>query len=188
MTADRDSAYFLAGGEIPIPVLQNSGGGTNQNGGVTIQYREFGIRLRFSPDIVSDSIIKLNVRPEVSSLDYGNAVLLNGFRVPALRTRRVESTVDIRNDQSVILSGLFDDERERVRTGVPLLMSIPILGNLFSSTRWQNSETQLIVVVTPRVIDPANVDSRLVLPIVPDSSIPAMDALRKRLPAQPKKP
>lgn len=189
LTADRDSASFLAGGELPIPVVQGSGNNAGQSGqSVTIQYREFGIRLSFSPDILSDSIIKLQVRPEVSSLDYGNAVLLNGFRVPALRTRRVQSTVDIRRDQSVILSGLFNEEREQVRTGIPLLMKIPILGALFSSTRWQSSETELLVVVTPRIIDPANIDGQLVLPIRPDSQVPALDAIKKRLPPPPKKP
>lgn len=183
LTSDRDSASFLAGGELPIPVVQQGA----VNGGqvpVTIQYREFGVRLSFSPDIVSDSIIKLRVRPEVSSLDYSNAILLNGFRIPALRTRRVESTIDIRRDQSVVLSGLFNEERERVRTGIPLLMNIPVLGALFSSTRWQNSETELLVVVTPRVIDPAHVAGDLVLPIRPDSALPAIEALQKRLPAK----
>ena len=188
LTADRDSASFLAGGELPIPIVQGQGGGQGGQGAVTIQYREFGIRLSFTPDIVSDSIIKLFVRPEVSSLDYGNAVLISGFRVPALRTRRVQSTVDIRRDQSVILSGLFNEEREQVRTGIPLLMNIPILGALFSSTRWQNSETELLVVVTPRIIDPANIDGQLVLPIRPDSQVPALDAIKKRLPPPPKKP
>ena len=100
LAADRDSASFLAGGEIPIPVMQGYGNNVAGGGAVTIEYREFGIMLSFSPDIVSDSIIKLRVRPEVSSLDYSNAVLLNGFRIPALRTRRVESTVDIRHSTS----------------------------------------------------------------------------------------
>lgn len=180
LAADRDSASFLAGGELPIPILQGSTTGGQAQ--VVIQYREFGVRLRFSPDIVSDSIIKLYARPEVSSLDYGNAVLLNGFRIPALRTRRVESTVDIRRDQSVILSGLFNEERERVRTGVPYLMNIPLLGGFFSSTRWLNSETELLVIVTPRIIDPANPGDELVLPIRPDPRTPALDAIRKRLP------
>jgi Flp pilus assembly secretin CpaC len=182
LAADRDSASFLAGGELPIPVVQGGVAGGGQ-APVTIQYREFGIRLRFSPDIVSDSIIKLFVRPEVSSLDYGNAILLNGFRIPALRTRRVESTVDIRRDQSIIISGLFNEERERVRTGVPLLMDVPILGALFSSSRWQNSETELLVIVTPTIIDPSAPGGELILPIRPDSRTPALDALRKRLPA-----
>ncbi|WP_396201001.1 type II and III secretion system protein family protein [Gemmatimonas sp.] len=182
LAADRDSASFLAGGELPIPVVQAGVAGAGQ-APVTIQYREFGIRLRFSPDIVSDSIIKLFVRPEVSSLDYGNAILLNGFRIPAFRTRRVESTVDIRRDQSIIISGLFNEDRERVRTGVPLLMNVPILGALFSSSRWQNSETELLVIVTPTIIDPAAPGGELILPIRPDSRTPALDALRKRLPA-----
>ena len=184
LTADRDSASFLAGGEIPIPVVQGVAGvSTATQGAVTIQYREFGVRLRFSPDIVSDSIVKLYVRPEVSSLDYANAILLNGFRIPALRTRRVESTVDIRRDQSVIISGLFNDERERVRTGIPLLMDIPVLGLLFSSNRWQRNETELLVVVTPRIVDPASPGDDLALPLRPADRLPAREALRPRLPA-----
>ena len=184
LAADRDSASFLAGGEIPIPVVQ---GGTTMGGvsqsAVSIQYREFGVRLRFSPDIVSDSVIKLYVRPEVSSLDYGNAVLLSGFRIPALRTRRVESTVDIRRDQSIILSGLFNEEREMVRTGVPYLMNIPVLGALFSSTRWQTAESELLVIVTPTIIEPGSTEGQFLFPLRPETKTPALDALRKRLPA-----
>jgi Flp pilus assembly secretin CpaC len=183
MAADRDSASFLAGGELPIPVVQGGfGGGVGGQAPVTIQYREFGVRLRFAPTIISDSIITLYVRPEVSSLDYSNAITLSGFRIPALRSRKVESSVDIRRDQSVILSGLFNDERERVRTGVPLLMNIPILGALFSSSRWQSSETELIVIVTPSIIDPANVGGQLMLPLLRDTRTPALDVLKTRLP------
>jgi pilus assembly protein CpaC len=183
MAADRDSASFLAGGELPIPVVQGGfGGGVGGQAPVTIQYREFGVRLRFAPTIISDSIITLYVRPEVSSLDYSNAITLSGFRIPALRSRKVESSVDIRRDQSVILSGLFNDERERVRTGVPLLMNIPILGALFSSSRWQSSETELIVIVTPSIIDPANVGGQLTLPLLRETRTPALDVLKKRLP------
>ncbi len=184
LAADRDSASFLAGGELPVPVVQ--GGGLAAAAGVqapvTIQYREFGVRLRFAPNIVSDSVITLYVRPEVSSLDYSNAITLSGFRIPALRSRRVESTVDIRRDQSVILSGLFNDERERVRTGVPLLMNLPILGALFSSSRWQSSETELLVIVTPTIVDPAHLGDELTLPLLRDQRTPAIELLRKRLP------
>ena len=183
MAADRDSASFLAGGELPLPVVQGGfGGGVGAQAPVTIQYREFGVRLRFAPTIISDSIITLYVRPEVSSLDYSNAITLSGFRIPALRSRKVESSVDIRRDQSVILSGLFNDERERVRTGVPLLMNIPILGALFSSSRWQSSETELLVIVTPSIIDPANVGEQFTLPIQRETRTPALDVLKKRLP------
>lgn len=184
LAADRDSASFLAGGELPIPVVQGGGlaGAAGMQAPVTIQYREFGVRLRFAPNIVSDSVITLYVRPEVSSLDYSNSVTLSGFRIPALRSRRVESSVDIRRDQSVILSGLFNDERERVRTGVPLLMHLPILGSLFSSTRWQSSETELLVIVTPTIVDPAHLGDELTLPLLRDQRTPAIELLRKRLP------
>ena len=183
LTADGDSATFLAGGEIPIPVAQQGVGGQAY---VTIQYREFGVRLKFAPEIVADSLVRLWVRPEVSSLDYANAVTIAGFSIPALRTRRIESSVDVRNDQSLIISGLFNEEREQVRTGIPVLMNIPLLGALFSSTRWQANESELLVVVTPMLVDPAAVDASLQLPLLKDARVPASEALQKRLP--PKKP
>jgi pilus assembly protein CpaC len=186
LTGDGDSATFLAGGEIPIPVAQPSSVGGQAY--VTVQYREFGVRLKFAPEIISDSLVRLWVRPEVSSLDYGNAVTIAGFSIPALRTRRVESSVDVRGDQSLIISGLFNEEREQVKTGIPLLMHVPIIGSLFSSTRWQQAESELLVVVTPMLVDPANVDPSLQLPLMKDARIPAADALKKRLPPPPPKP
>lgn len=182
LTGNLDSATFLAGGEIPIPVAQPGLGGQAY---VTIQYREFGVRLMFVPEILDGGLVKLWVRPEVSSLDYANAVVIAGFSIPALRTRRVESTVDVAGDQSVIISGLFNEEREQVKTGIPLLMDIPILGHLFSSTRWQTNESELLVVVTPTVVDPSNLDPSLRLPLVKDPKVPANEALQKRLPPIP---
>jgi len=106
ITANRELGTFLAGGEIPIPVVQSSGGGAGGNtAGISVQYKEYGVRLRFTPEIVSDSLIKLTVMPEVSSLDFVNAVLLQGFRIPALLTRRIEATVDVRRNTSLVLSG-----------------------------------------------------------------------------------
>ena len=179
MAANRDTASFLAGGELPIPIVQpNAAGGST----VTIVFREFGVRLNFVGEILSDSLVKLNVRPEVSTLDYGNAITLSGFRIPALRTRRVSTTVDVRRDQSLVISGLFNEDRERVRTGIPLLMNIPILGNLFSSTRWQRNETELVAVVTPTVFNPLAPRPGDALRLVPDTTLPAREALEKRLP------
>lgn len=186
MAGNKEEATFLAGGELPIPVAQSSAGDAT-GVRVTIQYREFGIRLRFLAEIISDSLIKLAVRPEVSSLDYANAVIISGFRVPALRTRRVETTMDVRRSQSLMISGLFNNEQEKVKTGIPLLMDIPILGNLFSSTRWQKNETELVVVVTPVVFDPMRPPSRDILHIVPDSTIPAREVLKPKL-AEPVRP
>jgi pilus assembly protein CpaC len=181
ITANRELATFLAGGEIPVPVVQSSGGQGN-SGGVSIVFKEYGVRLKFTPEIVSDSLIKLQVVPEVSSLDFVNAVLLQGFRIPALLTRRMESTVDVRRNTSLVLSGLFNQADERVKTGVPLLKDIPILGQLFSSTRFQKNESELIVVVTPTIVDPLRPRPEDVMRFQPDSTKPGLDALQRRLP------
>ncbi|MBU6367258.1 MAG: pilus assembly protein N-terminal domain-containing protein [Gemmatimonadetes bacterium] len=180
MAADREEASFLAGGEIPIPLVQ--GGASGQQAFVTIQFREFGVRLAFRGEVLGDSLVKLKVRPEVSSLDYTNAVTIQGFRVPALRTRRVESTVDVLQDRSLVISGLFNEEREAVRAGLPLLGSIPVLGALFSSQRWQRSESELVVVVTPALADAAAPRPADLLRFRPDTLLPARPALERRLP------
>ena len=181
LAANKEEADFLAGGELPIPVVQGSGGDAASSR-ITIEYREFGVRLNFLGEIISDSLVKLRVRPEVSSLDFGNAVLVSGFRVPAFRTRRVESTVDVRRDRSLIISGMFATEEERVKTGIPLLMHIPILGQLFSSTRFQKSESELIIIVTPVIVDPLRPPTEQSIRLLPDTALPARDALEKRLP------
>jgi pilus assembly protein CpaC len=180
LAGNKDTASFLAGGELPIPVIQP--GAAGGQGQVTIQYREFGIRLGFRGEVISDSLIKLQLVPEVSSLDYTNAVTLQGFRIPAFRTRRVNTTVDVRRNQSLIVSGMFAGENENVRTGIPVLKDIPILGALFSSSRWQRNETGLLVVVTPIIIDPMSPRAQDVLRFLPDTARPAIDAIRKRLP------
>ena len=183
MAANKEEASFLAGGEVPIPVVQGGTQGTAPQ--ITIQYREFGVRLRFTPEILNDSLIKLKVAPEVSNLDYGNALLLSGFRVPALRTRRMETTVDVRRNQSLVISGLFNSERETARTGIPFLMDIPILGNLFSSTRWLNNESELVVIVTPIMVDPNRPRAQDLVPVRPNPTLPAREALEDRERLQP---
>jgi pilus assembly protein CpaC len=183
MAANRDTASFLVGGEIPIPIAQPQPNGQSF---ITIVYREFGIRLNFRPEILGDSLVNLQVRPEVSSLDFANALLLSGFRIPALRTRRINTTVDVPRDRSLVISGLFNEEREQVRTGIPFLMNIPILGNLFSSTRWQNNENELVIIVTPTVIDnPLRPRASDLPPVRTDTTLPAREALEKRLPGAP---
>jgi pilus assembly protein CpaC len=191
ITANRELATFLAGGEIPVPVVQSAGGGGGSgsgSGAVSIVFKEYGVRLRFTPEIVSDSLIKLNVVPEVSSLDFVNAVLLQGFRIPALLTRRMESTVDVRRSTSLVLSGLFNNADERVKTGIPLLKDIPILGQLFSSTRFQRNESELIVIVTPTIVDPLRPRPEDVMRFQSDTTKPGIDALKRRLPPNQRKP
>jgi pilus assembly protein CpaC len=185
LAGNRDTATFLEGGEFPVPIAQ-----PGQNGVVTltIQFREFGIRLNFIPEIISDSLIKLAVRPEVSSLDFANGIDISGFRIPALRTRRASTTVDVKRNQSLIISGLFSDDRQRTRTGIPLLMDIPFIGALFGNSSWQSTQTELLILVTPTIVNPMAPPSRSILNIVPDTALPARDAIEKRLPPPPIKP
>lgn len=182
LAANKEEADFLAGGELPIPVAQGGGSGDVQSTRITIEYREFGVRLNFVAEIISDSLVKLRVRPEVSSLDFTNAVLVSGFRVPAFRTRRVESTVDVRRDRSLIISGMFGTEEERVKTGIPLLMHIPIIGQLFASSRFQRNESELIIIVTPVIVDPMRPPPEHSIRLLPDTDLPAREALEKRMP------
>lgn len=179
MAGNREDASFLAGGELPIPIAQP---GQNGQTVITIAYRPFGVQLKFNAEVLSDSLIKLKVTPEVSSLDFANALLIAGFRVPAIRARRVETTLDVRPGQSLVISGLFNEERENVKTGVPGLMNIPILGALFSSSRWQKSESELLVIVSPILIDPNNPPEANRIRILPDTTRPALDAIKKRIP------
>lgn len=179
LAGNNETATFLAGGEIPIPAVQGGGVG-GANGGIGITYHAFGVKLTFTGEILSDSLIKLNVAPEVSSLDFANALQISGFRIPAFATRRMSSTIDVRRDQSLIISGMFTGEESNVRAGVPFLKDIPILGLLFSSTRFQRSESELLVVVTPMIVDPHRAGSRA-LELRPDSTTPAADAIAPRL-------
>jgi pilus assembly protein CpaC len=181
LAGNKDSASFLAGGEVPIPVVQTTAGGGTTGPQVTIVFKEFGIRLRFVAEIVSDSLVKLQVTPEVSSIDFSNGVTLSGFRIPGFRTRRVSTTVDVPRDQSMIISGLFSSEEQKTRTGIPYLMDIPILGELFSSTQWQHNESELLVVVTPVLVDPRDPRPQDILRLLPDTALPARDAIKGKL-------
>ena len=120
-------ASFLAGGEIPIPVVQGL------TGNVSIVYKEFGIRLNFTPTIAGD-VIRLKLRPEVSSLDYNNGIIISGFRIPALLTRRAETDVELRDGQSFAIAGLMNNISQADNQAIPVLSKLPIIGNLFKST------------------------------------------------------
>jgi pilus assembly protein CpaC len=184
MAGNKEEATFLAGGEVPIPVVQTGGtaaGAAGSSAPVTIAYKEYGVKLKFKGEILSDTLLQLELTPEVSSLDYTNAITLSGFKIPALTSRRVQSTVDVRRGESLILSGMFDDVWSRNKTGIPLLMNIPILGDLFASTQWQHNETELLIVVTPVVIDPLAPRPEDVLRLLPDTALPAREAMKHNL-------
>ncbi len=188
MAGNKEEATFLAGGEVPIPVVQAGGAGITGTAPVTIAFKEYGVKLKFVAEILSDTLIQLALTPEVSSLDYTNAITVSGFKIPALSSRRVQSTVDVRRGESLILSGMFDDVWNRSKTGIPLLMNIPILGELFSSTQWQHNETELLVVVTPFVIDPLAPRGQDVLHLQPDTALPAREAMKHVLAPAPASP
>ncbi|NUQ18062.1 MAG: type II and III secretion system protein family protein [Sphingomonas sp.] len=151
-----ETASFLAGGEFPIPVSQSLGA-------VTIEYKQYGVGLAFTPVVLADGRISMRVRPEVSQLDDANGVSLNGFRVPALTTRRAETTVELGSGQSFMIAGLLQNTASNSINKAPFLGDIPILGALFRSTKFQRQETELVVVVTPYLVRP--VSGQLATPI-----------------------
>ncbi|HEY3443955.1 MAG TPA: pilus assembly protein N-terminal domain-containing protein [Paludibaculum sp.] len=158
VTSNGKEASFLVGGEFPVPILQGGG----NSGAVTIQFREFGIRLTFNPTITENGTLKLYVKPEVSTIDLARAVSFNGFTIPALSTRRVESTIELAPGQSFVIGGLIDDRTSETFSRIPGLSSIPLLGNLFKSRDENRQKSELIVMVTPEIVEPMNPgDSKL---------------------------
>ena len=141
-------ASFLAGGEYPYPVVQ-SGSGTNS---VTITFKEFGVRLSFTPTVLGGDLIHLKVKPEVSSLDFANAVVIDGFRVPALSTRRTETEVELRDGQTFAIAGLMNNTLTNSMSKIPGIGDIPVLGLLFRSKAHQKNQTELVVMITPTII------------------------------------
>ena len=147
-------ASFLAGGEFPVPVLQMS-----QNGnGITIVWKEYGIRLNFKPTIIDEDHIRLELEPEVSTIDFNNGIRFNGFVIPALRTRRAKTGVELRDGQSFALAGLLDNNERKTLSRIPVVSSIPVLGNLFKSKNFEKQETELMFFVTAHLVKPINGD------------------------------
>ena len=144
-----ETASFLAGGEFPIPVSQAIGA-------VTIEYKQYGVGLAFTPIVLADGRISMRVRPEVSELSSAGSVTLNGFVVPALTTRRAETTVELGSGQSFMLAGLLQNRNNNSIQKAPFLGDIPILGALFRSTSYQRNETELVIIVTPYLVRPVS--------------------------------
>ena len=157
MTESGKDASFLAGGEFPFPILQSTGG-TGGFAGITIQFKEFGVRLNFTPTLTPDGLIHLKVKPEVSSLDFTNALTLQGFVIPALATNRVESEMNLTDGQSFAIAGLMDNRVTEQMQKIPWIGDIPVLGKLFQSRSVNKSKNELLVVVTPHIIRPVAPD------------------------------
>ena len=150
MAVNGQEASFLAGGEFPFPVVQ---GGTNFTA-VTIMFKEFGVRLKFTANLLDEGTIRLKVAPEVSSLDFSNALTISGFLVPALSTRRADTEVELRDGQSFAIAGLIDNRLTEIASKIPWLGDVPILGKLFRSRSTNRNKTELMVLVTPTVVKP----------------------------------
>jgi len=166
LTESGKQASFLAGGEFPFPVLQGTSGAVN---GITIQFREFGVRLNFTPTLTADGLIHLNVKPEVSSLDFANALTISGFTVPALSTRKAESDMELRDGQSFAIAGLIDNRVTEQFNKIPGISSIPILGKLFESRSLNKSKDELLILVTPHIVQPLSPDALPAGPMFPKS-------------------
>ncbi len=151
VTLSGKTANFLAGGEFPIPVPQSSAsGGTT----ITIEYKPFGVGLHFTPTVLSNKKISMVVAPEVSDLDFSNALTASGFVVPSITTRRVSTVIELADGQSFAIAGLLKDDVRQIVSKFPLLGDIPILGALFRSTSFRKNETELIVIVTAHLVKP----------------------------------
>src|SRR3954468_23108847 len=162
-------ASFLAGGEFPVPIAQGSGA----NMAISVAYKEFGVRLNFTPVIHGDRV-HLKVRPEVSSLDFANGVLLNGFRIPALSTRRTETEVDLLDGQTFAIAGLINNSMNSTLQKIPGIGDIPILGNLFKSKAANKDQTELVVMITPQILARTSSGVTPNLPRTPEAFLPPL--------------
>lgn len=170
MALSGDAARFLAGGEFPVPIPSTSTGGFPT---IAIEYKKFGVELAFVPTVLSRGVINLRVEPSVSELDFSNAILIAGTRVPALTVRNARTTVELRDGQSFAVAGLLQTRNRQDVSQLPWIGSVPVLGTLFRSASYQQEETDLVIIVTPRLVAPAVPGQRLASPL--DSRLPAND-------------
>jgi pilus assembly protein CpaC len=174
-------ASFLAGGEFPVPVVSGAAGT------VSVTFKEFGIRLTFTPTIAGD-VLRLKVKPEVSALDFNNGVTLSGFRIPALTTRRAETTIELRDGQSFAIAGLLDNISQYNGAEIPIMSKLPIIGYLFKSKSKTAQQTELMVLVTPRLVRALDPDEVPPLPTNPDQFIKKPGEEMEPKPGTTKKP
>jgi pilus assembly protein CpaC len=170
MAISGQKATFLAGGEFPFPIVQPSSGGLPT---VAIQFKPFGVRLDFTVFVEDDNTLRLHVAPEVSTLDFANALTLSGFTVPAISTRRAETEIELKDGQSFAIAGLLDRRATTLMSKVPGIGDIPVLGQLFRSRSINKTNTELLVFVTPHIVDPVRVDTPLAA--APKNPVPFLD-------------
>jgi pilus assembly protein CpaC len=149
VTLPGKEAYFLAGGRFPFPTIQGGAGATNA---ITIRFEEFGVKLRFTPDITRSKAIRIKLEPEVSSLDFANGLVISGFEIPTILTRKATTEVELSEGQYLAIAGLLDNRTIDNVTKIPILGDIPILGSLFRSKSLQQTRTELLILITPKLV------------------------------------
>ena len=170
LAANGKQASFLAGGEYPYPVVQGVSG--TSNGAITIQFKEFGVRLNFIPTITPRNTVRLQVAPEVSSLDFVDGLNISGFKVPALTVRKVKTDVELSDGQSFAIGGLLDNRETKTLEKIPFIGDIPVLGKFFQSISKTRQNTELIVIVTPEIVAPIPAGAHLPDLKFPDEFLP----------------
>lgn len=168
LTANGKQGSFLAGGQYPYPIVQ----GTVGVGAITIAYKEFGVRLNFIPTITPRGTIRLQVAPEVSSLDYANGITISGFTVPGLDTRKMKTEVELADGQSFAIAGLLDQRDTKTLSKIPFIGDIPVLGKFFQSMSKVRTNTELMVIVTPEIVSPIPAGAPLPVIKYPDQFLP----------------
>jgi len=153
-----DTASFLAGGEFPIPVA-------SRNGEITVEFKKFGVGLDFTPTVLGDGLVNLRVRPEVSALDRGNGIRASNIEIPGITVRRADTTVELRDGQAFAVAGLLQNDYANDVRQTPWLGSVPVLGSLFSSKRYQRNESELVIIITPRLVQPSPHPDMLASPL-----------------------
>jgi pilus assembly protein CpaC len=189
MAYSGQGAHFLAGGEFPYPVVQNVGGVSGGVPAITIVFKPYGVKLEFVATIEDNDTIRLKVAPEVSALDYSNAITISGFSLPAIQTRRAETEIELKDGQSFGIAGLLDERTTVQLNKIPGIGDVPILGELFKSHNVNKTNTELLVLVTPTIVDPVGVGP---MPSSPQVDMPVQNldtgSFDKNLPSPAKTP
>ena len=183
MTVNGKQGSFLAGGQYPYPVVQGVGGGSA--GAVTIQFKEFGVRLNFIPTVTPRGTIRLQVAPEVSSLDFANGVTISGFTVPGVDIRRVKTEVELSEGQSFAIGGLLDNRETQTFSKIPFIGDVPVLGKFFQSINKSRTNTELIVIVTPEIVHPIPTGAPLPTLKYPETFLPSASGIPMTTPETP---
>jgi len=178
---DGKTASFVAGGSIPVPVLNSTSTGGSIAPVITVQWKPYGVQLDFTPTITPAGTVNLKVTPEVSTLDYSNAVTLQGFVIPAISTRRAETEVVLRDGETFAIAGLMDNRVTETMDKVPGIGSIPIIGQLFRSRSVAKTNTELVVIITPHIVKPLSAEEKAKLPDFPVTFLPSNEEEKSKL-------